>query len=68
MTMPKTYTISELAEEFGVSTRTLRHYEDQGLVTPARQGLQHMKVGMAPTQQHQALHGRSVRSCSQPRP
>jgi DNA-binding transcriptional MerR regulator len=40
MTMPKTYTISELAEEFGVSTRTLRHYEDQGLVTPARQGLQ----------------------------
>jgi DNA-binding transcriptional MerR regulator len=27
--MSKTYTISELAEEFGVTTRTLRHYEDQ---------------------------------------
>lgn len=38
-TMSKTYTISELAEEFGVTTRTLRHYEDQGLVTPAREGL-----------------------------
>lgn len=37
--MSKTYTISDLAEEFGVTTRTLRHYEDQGLVTPAREGL-----------------------------
>jgi DNA-binding transcriptional MerR regulator len=38
-TMSKTYTISELAEEFGVTTRTLRHYEDQGLVTPTRDGI-----------------------------
>ncbi len=37
--MSKTYTISDLAEEFGVTTRTLRHYEDEGLVTPAREGL-----------------------------
>jgi DNA-binding transcriptional MerR regulator len=37
--MSKTYTISELAEEFGVTTRTLRHYEDQGLVTPTRDGI-----------------------------
>ena len=37
--MRKTYTISELAEEFGVTTRTLRHYEDQGLVTPTRDGI-----------------------------
>jgi DNA-binding transcriptional regulator YiaG len=28
--MSKTYTISDLAQEFGVTTRTLRHYEDQG--------------------------------------
>lgn len=40
--MSKTYTISELAEEFGVTTRTLRHYEDEGLVTPAREGLQRL--------------------------
>lgn len=37
--MSKTYTISELAQEFGVTTRTLRHYEDQGLVTPKREGI-----------------------------
>lgn len=37
--MSKTYTISDLAQEFGVTTRTLRHYEDQGLVTPARDGI-----------------------------
>ncbi len=38
-TMSKTYTISDLAHEFSVSTRTLRHYEDQGLVTPTRDGI-----------------------------
>jgi DNA-binding transcriptional MerR regulator len=37
--MSKTYTISELAQEFDVTTRTLRHYEDQGLVTPTRDGI-----------------------------
>jgi DNA-binding transcriptional MerR regulator len=37
--MSKTYNISELAKEFGVTTRTLRHYEDQGLVTPTREGI-----------------------------
>lgn len=37
--MSKTYTISELAQEFDVTTRTLRHYEDQGLVTPTREGV-----------------------------
>lgn len=37
--MSKAYTISDLAREFGVTTRTLRHYEDQGLVTPTREGI-----------------------------
>lgn len=37
--MSKTYSISDLAREFGVTTRTLRHYEDRGLVTPARDGI-----------------------------
>ncbi len=32
------YTISELANEFGVTTRTIRFYEDQGLLSPAREG------------------------------
>lgn len=34
----KTYTISELAQEFGVTTRTIRFYEEKGLVQPLREG------------------------------
>ena len=37
--MSTTYTISELAQEFGVTTRTIRYYEDQGLLSPARAGM-----------------------------
>ena len=33
-----TYTISELASEFGVTTRTIRFYEEKGLVSPRREG------------------------------
>lgn len=33
-----THTISELAQEFGVTTRTIRFYEEKGLVTPLRDG------------------------------
>ena len=36
--MSVTYTISELAREFDVTTRTIRFYEDQGLLSPAREG------------------------------
>jgi DNA-binding transcriptional MerR regulator len=35
---PRTWTIAELAAEFGVTLRTLRHYEDLGLLTPQRRG------------------------------
>ena len=33
-----TWTISELAREFDVTPRTIRFYEDQGIVSPAREG------------------------------
>lgn len=33
-----TYSIADLAREFGVSPRTLRHYEDRGLLSPEREG------------------------------
>ena len=36
--MSATYTISELAKEFGITTRTIRFYEDQGLISPTREG------------------------------
>jgi len=34
----KYYSITELTREFGVSTRTLRFYEDEGLLHPERRG------------------------------
>lgn len=34
----RNYSISELASEFGVTTRTIRFYEEKGLVAPAREG------------------------------
>ncbi len=36
--MKKYYSITELTREFGVSTRTLRFYEDEGLIHPERRG------------------------------
>ncbi|MGY3923502.1 MerR family DNA-binding transcriptional regulator [Aeromonas jandaei] len=33
-----TYSISELAHEFDVTPRTIRYYEDEGLLTPQREG------------------------------
>lgn len=33
-----TYTIGELAEEFGITARTLRVYEEEGLLDPKREG------------------------------
>lgn len=35
----QSYTITDLAQEFGVTARALRFYEDEGLIAPARNGL-----------------------------
>ena len=32
------YSITDLCKEFGVTTRTARHYEDIGLLSPSRRG------------------------------
>lgn len=34
----RTWTIREIAEEFGITHRTVRHYEDLGLISPERRG------------------------------
>ncbi|GAA6153755.1 MerR family transcriptional regulator [Pseudoteredinibacter isoporae] len=34
----KTYSISELAKEFDITTRAIRFYEDKGLLNPGRRG------------------------------
>jgi DNA-binding transcriptional MerR regulator len=36
----RTWTITELAREFGVTQRTLRFYEEHGLLAPERRGTQ----------------------------
>ncbi len=36
--MADTCGIAELASEFGITTRTIRFYEDQGLIAPDRSG------------------------------
>jgi Predicted transcriptional regulators len=38
LTMPHTYTISDLAKEFDLTTRAIRFYEDMGLLQPERNG------------------------------
>ena len=32
------YSISQLSKEFAITTRSIRHYEDIGLLSPARRG------------------------------
>ena len=34
----KTYSIRELASEFGITTRTIRFYEEKGYLNPKREG------------------------------
>jgi DNA-binding transcriptional MerR regulator len=40
--MQREFKISELAKDFEITTRTLRFYEDQGLLTPRRVGQQRL--------------------------
>lgn len=36
--MSRTFSITELAQEFGVTNRTIRFYETEGMLTPLREG------------------------------
>lgn len=38
--MSKTFTITDLSREFGLTPRSIRHYEDEGLLSPTRNGQQ----------------------------
>lgn len=38
--MKTTFSIRELAQEFGLTARAIRFYEDEGLIAPARKGQQ----------------------------
>lgn len=54
------YTISELAREFSITTRTIRFYEDQGLLAPARQGRNRVYSRRDRTRLRLALRGKRL--------
>tara|TARA_R110002110_G_scaffold414147_1_gene643218 strand:+ start:80323 stop:80721 length:399 start_codon:yes stop_codon:yes gene_type:complete len=43
--MEQTFSISDLAREFDITPRTIRHYEAEGLITPARAGQRRIYSG-----------------------
>ncbi len=67
--MKQTYSIKELAREFAVTPRTLRFYEDQGLVSPGRRGTTRVYTDRDRTRLKLALRGRrlglSVEECKE---
>jgi DNA-binding transcriptional MerR regulator len=55
-----TWTISELAKEFSVTPRTLRFYEDQGIVSPIREGRNRVYLARDRTRLKLALRGKRL--------
>ncbi|MGE8548094.1 MAG: MerR family transcriptional regulator [Alcaligenes sp.] len=55
-----TWTISDLAHEFAVTPRTLRFYEDQGILSPLRQGNQRIYQARDRTRLKLALRGKRL--------
>jgi len=54
------YTITELANEFGVTARTLRHYEERGIVSPRRAGQKRLYSRRDRGRMRLALQGKRV--------
>lgn len=55
-----TYSIAELAREFDLTPRAIRHYEDQGLITPARAGVQRVYTKRDRTRLKLTLRGKRL--------
>ena len=58
--MSTTYSIADLSAEFGITTRTLRHYEEQGLLNPARKGMARIFSGRDRVRLKLALRGKRL--------
>jgi DNA-binding transcriptional MerR regulator len=58
--METTFSISELAKEFGVTTRTIRYYEDQRLLNPKRDGLSRIFTNRDRVRLKLALRGKRL--------
>lgn len=57
---PVTWTISELSREFDVTPRTIRFYEDQGIVSPTRAGRNRIFGPRDRTRLRLALRGKRI--------
>ena len=55
-----TWTISELAKEFDITPRTIRFYEDQGILSPGRDGRQRVYAARDRTRLKLALRGKRL--------
>ncbi|MFJ1300201.1 MerR family transcriptional regulator [Bordetella genomosp. 5] len=55
-----TWTISELAREFDITPRTIRFYEDQGIVSPQRDGRNRVYGARDRTRLKLALRGKRL--------
>jgi DNA-binding transcriptional MerR regulator len=55
-----TFTISELAQEFNITPRAIRFYEDVGLLTPARSGLNRVYAQRDRTRLKLTLRGKRL--------
>ena len=58
--MSKTYTISDLASEFDVTTRTIRFYEEKGFLKPEREGTRRIFSPSDRTRLRLILRGRRL--------
>ena len=58
--MERTYSISDLAREFDVTPRTIRHYEDEGLLSPARRKQQRIYTARDRTRLALVLRGKRL--------
>jgi len=54
------FSISDLAREFDVTTRTIRYYEDEGLLTPSRRGQTRIFSGRDRTRLKLILRGKRL--------
>lgn len=55
-----TWTISDLSKEFDITPRTIRFYEDHGILNPAREGNKRIYVARDRTRLKLALRGKRL--------
>ena len=58
--MKKTYSISDMAREFGITTRTIRFYEEKGYLSPKREGTRRIYSSLDRTSLRLILRGKRL--------